>query len=377
MTGVMGDKREFHTATLLRDGKVLVAGGSGDKAPTLLSTAELYDPATGLWNGVGATNAGRLMHTATLLPDGKVLVAGGYGIEDGSNNSLSSAELFDPVTGTWQTTGPLNGRRSNHTATLLPNGKVLIAGGYDFNDALSTAELYDPATETWTPTSPLPTAPGVGSATLLPNAKVLVVKGFAPKDPGPGYDPVGQLCDPDTGHWTVTPPPTVGGQYHSETLLADGKILVAGGYAPGAVYLVDAELYDPLTGVWSNTAPLLAARKNHTATRLANGNVLIAGGYQDNCTVLSSAELYTSTNGPVAPIILTNATRSADGSFQFTFDSLPGGLFRVLTTTNPSLPLNQWTAADGLREMPPGRYQFTDHSAANSPMRFYRVTLRQ
>ena len=112
-----------HTATLLPNGKVLVAGGYNGGA---LTSAELYDPASGTWTATGSLNTARYDHTATLLPNGKVLVAGG--ISNGSD--LTSAELYDPASGTWTATGSLNTARYEHTATLLPNGKVLVAGGY-------------------------------------------------------------------------------------------------------------------------------------------------------------------------------------------------------------------------------------------------------
>jgi N-acetylneuraminic acid mutarotase len=118
-TGDLNFAREYHTATLLPNGKVLVAGGG-----MYSSTSELYDPATGVWTQTGNLNFARSYHTATLLPNGKVLVAGGYG----SSSYLVQSELYNPATGTWTQTGNLNFARSYHTATLLPNGKVLVAG---------------------------------------------------------------------------------------------------------------------------------------------------------------------------------------------------------------------------------------------------------
>src|SRR6266571_8487289 len=139
-TGNLNFARAVHTATLLPNGKVLVAGGSD------LESAELYNPTTGVWINTGNLNAARSEHTATLLPNGKVLIVGGTvgGPEDVV--SVNSAELYDPATGTWSSTGNLNTARSQHTATLLPNGKVLIAGGGDyvggFFHKFNSAEVY-------------------------------------------------------------------------------------------------------------------------------------------------------------------------------------------------------------------------------------------
>ena len=136
----MGTARHAHTATLLPNGKVLVAGGQGSSG--FVSSAELYDPATGTWTVTGALGNARMGHTATLLANGKVLVAGG-----GGGGYLASAELYDPAAGTWTATGALSTARDYHTATLLPNGKVLVAGGYNSTSPyyLSSVELYDPA----------------------------------------------------------------------------------------------------------------------------------------------------------------------------------------------------------------------------------------
>src|SRR5207237_1745205 len=116
----------------------------------LTENAEVYDPAAGRWSIIGRLNFRREKHTATLLPNGKVLVAGGYDAYIGSY--LASAELYDPATGRWSTTGGLNFGREKHTATLLPSGKVLVAGGYN-GSYLSSALLYDPATGRWSCTS--------------------------------------------------------------------------------------------------------------------------------------------------------------------------------------------------------------------------------
>jgi hypothetical protein len=176
----MKQPRGLFTATLLPNGKVLVAGGfklnHGE-----LSSAELYDPATGKWTYTGSLVEPRELHTATLLPNGQVLVTGGYNLPNGS---LASAELYNPVRGTWTATGSMTVVRFSHTATLLPDGKVLAAGGYGeggVGDILASAELYDPVTGTFTRTGDMNDARAVYTATLLTTGDVLVAGGY----PGP------------------------------------------------------------------------------------------------------------------------------------------------------------------------------------------------
>jgi hypothetical protein len=155
---------------LLPNGKVLVAGG-WNTINGYLTSAELYDPASGNWSTTGGLNTARAGHTATLLPNGKVLVAAGVA------PYLSSAELYDPASGSWSTTGSLSTARSGHTATLLSNGEVLVAGGYYNGTPLSSTELYDPASGSWSATGSLNTARDDHTATLLPNDKVLIAGG--------------------------------------------------------------------------------------------------------------------------------------------------------------------------------------------------------
>jgi len=222
---------------LLRNGKVLVVGGEGPTGAAV-ATAELYDPASGTWAPTGSLRIARNAHTATLLPDGEVLVTGGLGF----SGDLASAELYDPTNGTWTATASLATARDSHTATLLPNGKVLVAGGFNSVAlALASAELYDPANRSWRIT---------GS---LNNARY----------------------------------------YQSATLLSNGSVLVAGGSKKTPhtiVLLANTELYNPTTGQWTFVGRLVTARDTHTATLLSNGDVLIAGGIGKG-TILASAEL--------------------------------------------------------------------------------------
>jgi N-acetylneuraminic acid mutarotase len=283
-TGPLNTTRMYHTATLLANGKVLVAGGEAGEGGIyryILSSTELYDPANGRWTAAAPLSNIRYGHTATLLPNGKVLVAGGY---DGG--FLSGAELYNPALGTWTATGPLNTGRHRHTATLLPNGKVLVVGGWNANN-LSSAELYDPATGTWTTTSPLNTVRNGHTATLLSNGKVLVAGGAGISNSSLSAE----LYDPATGTWTTTGPLNIARNGHTATLLPDGRVLIAAVDSLSSGYLSNAELYDPATGTWTVTGSLNTARKYHTAILLAGGTVLAAGGRNDT-TYCSSAELY-------------------------------------------------------------------------------------
>ena len=244
--------------------------------------------AGGTFSITGSLAVARDGNTATLLPNGKVLVAGGSGTGD----SLNSSELYDPATGAWVATGNLAVGRSYHTATLLPNGKVLVAGGDGGGtNTLSSSELYDPATGTWTATGSLTVARFIHTATLLPNGKVLVAGGWR----STGYLNSAELYDPATGNWTATGSLAVARGDYPATLLPNGKVLVAGGQGNSG-NLSSAELYDPATGNWTATGSLAVALRNHTGTLLPNGKVLIAGG-EGNGGNLSGAELYDPATG--------------------------------------------------------------------------------
>ena len=291
-TGGLNIARYGHAATLLPNGKVLVVGGFTTVNQTFytISSAELYDAATGTWSSTAELNTARGYHTATLLPSGRVLVTGGFDVNLDSSNS---AELYDPATGVWSSTGNLNDARGFHTETLLLNGNVLVVGGFNcvffgiFEPcvSLNSAELYDPATRTWSSTGTVNVLPGYHTATLLPSGKVLLVAGGAGNN---GSINRAELYDPVTGAWSNTGNLNSGRTGHTATLLPNGKILIAAGF--GDDFLKTSELYDTTTGAWSLSANLDNSRGGHTATLLPNGKVLVAGG--GGGRVLNSAELY-------------------------------------------------------------------------------------
>ncbi len=282
-TGSMTSSRYAHTATLLQDGKVLVAGGF-DANP--LQSAEIFDPAAATFTATGNMLSVRQHHTATLLPDGKVLVTGG-------ETSGMSAELFDPGTGSFTSTGSMTGPLFGHTATLLQTGKVLVAGGIGGGGvAVSTAELYDPVTGTFSPTGSMGTARWNHTATLLlPNGTVLVGGGL---DQNHVALTSAEIYNASTGMFTATGSMHTAHSEHTATLSASGKVLVAGGGSFGVGNFV-AELFDPGTGTFSLTGSMLLPRISHTATLLPNGEVVVTGSRASipRCGgATASAELY-------------------------------------------------------------------------------------
>ena len=237
----MSVARSFHSATLMDDGRVLIVGGhSFNFRNSALASAEIYDPATESFAPTGGMSVARQEHTATLLPDGRVVVAGGYDDDMDNPTAQSTAEVFDPATGTFAPTGSMASGRGNHTATVLGDGKVLIAGGHSGHPGASvaSAELYDPSNGTFALTGDMTDARGSHSATLLTNGSVLLAGGFT--------------AFPNTG-----------------------------------TTLASAEIYEPSTGSFTSTASMHMARGRHAAASLPSGDVLVAGGQEGQ-----SAEVY-------------------------------------------------------------------------------------
>ncbi len=286
-TGALATGRNCHTATSLAAGQVLIAGGfwGADWVATEeLASAAIYDPSLGTFIATGSMTTGRVNHTATLLPNGQVLIAGGQHPE---YSALASAELYDPGTRTFTTTGSMTHARYGHTATLLPSGLVLVAGGYGDPGASQNAELFDPATGTFAAAGSTGTGRYNHTATLLQSGEVLLAGGQAVQAGWGGSS--AEVYDPVAGTFVRTGNLTASRYLHSATLLRSGRVLIAGGYDSSP--LDSAEQYDPGTGTFTATGSMTTVRAAHTATLQPSGVVLVAGG-TDSTVSLSSAELY-------------------------------------------------------------------------------------
>ena len=301
----------YAAPVLLGDGQVLVSGGASDNAfpeenNFLAGGAQRYNPATNSWAQTGSLVQARAAHTATVLTDGSVLAVGGQtGTRYGEHQGLSSAERYDPQTGKWALTGSLAGPRTGHTATLLRDGRVLVVGG-ETNDRADnpdrnvlTAELHDPATGKWSPAAtPLWIHGGGASATLLADGRVLLAGGNATSGSRPAYLTVAEIYDPAQNSWTTIAPLRQGASGHAALLLPDGRVIAIGG---SGYY---TQIYDPARDLWT----LDAAQPytiGGTATPLRDGRILLVAQY--------IAALYTTT--PADPVCFPETGKCIAGPF--------------------------------------------------------------
>lgn len=286
-TGPMRTPRQSHTATLLPDGKVLLAGGY-DARGTYLSSAEIYDPASDRFAPAGTMQSARAGHVAVRLPDGRVLLAGGVGTDW---TFLSSAELYDPATGMFTPTGSMSLPRESHAAVRLADGRVLVIGGHRGRRAnielYTSAEVYDPATGTFSPAGDMATRRHKHDAVLLPDGRVLITGGTDERDYDGRYTSA-EIFDPQTGASSPTGPMHLPRYKHAGTsvVLPGGRVLLAGGAPEAEVYDLEAGAFllvggeARMVGQFSAAAPL------------SDGRVLVTGGYGEGQGPQASAWLY-------------------------------------------------------------------------------------
>lgn len=249
--GTLVTPRSNHTATLLADGRVLLVGGY-DGALAAAASSEIYNPTANNWTPTGNLNQGRRNHGIVLLSDGRALSMGGR-TTGNISSTTNSAEIYNPATGLWSVTANMITARSEFDPVLLPNGKVLVAGGEIFPDQTASCELYDPATGTWSPTGSLLQPRSHYHATLLADGRVLLAGG----DSTAGENPPSELYDPAIATWSNSGSLTLSRDGNVQVRLADGRVLVAGGGVAGPHHLTaSAEIYDPATGIWNHTGPL-------------------------------------------------------------------------------------------------------------------------
>ena len=270
----MLEPRSGHTATLLQDGKVLIAGGMR-RNQDFYTSAELFDPAAGKFQATGAMSVARVGHAAVLLRSGKVLIVGGWVGHGGTD----SADLYDPATGTFTALSRMNAKRGRPTATLLASGDVLIAGGADHDTpgGIASAEIFRAATSKFEPVGPMHIARISQTATLLNDGRVLIVGGR-----GDTVTASAELYDPTSKQFVATGSLRTARYKHSAGRLPDGRVLIAGGSDErdwqGTTN--SAEIYDPRTGKFSPTSPMNDSRFKlpEEAAQLASGQILVAGG---------------------------------------------------------------------------------------------------
>jgi len=336
-TGSLHVGRGSFAATILRSGDVLVTGGidsNDDRTWKALDSAEIYSPKTGRWRTVAPMHHPRFGHTATLLHDGRVLVVGGTCVGMLQPNcsspidpsgAQSSAEIYDPRTGTWADTASMARERSLQTATLLADGRVLVLGAeLAPDDVLGSSETWDPKTGEWT-SSALVTPRWQHFAIALPDGDALIAGGYGPISLSDRLLRSTEIYSSKTDTWRAGPDMLEGrAQGGTAALLGDGRILVAGGDGGGDRMRASAEIYDPIVGRWSQAAAMAGPRAESAFVVLADGRVLVAGGFSipgNPLGIITSSEVYDperdawSNGGDIAEFRLDlTATRLLDGT---------------------------------------------------------------
>ena len=272
----MAEARHSFTATVVRDGNVLVAGGMGTTGP--LATAELFDVLTNAWKPAPAMQVARHHATATDLGDGLVLIVGGIGAE---GVLVLEAELYDSFNNTWTAVGALQQGRVGHSATLMNDGTVMIAGGEDADgEALASVERFFPETTTWETAEAMAIARAYHGAILLDDGELFVVGGR-----GPDYLRSGERFDPETGNWRATRPIPTGRMGLTLHRIAGGRVLAMAGFYEFAGSNIVSGLvdrYDIESDGWNSLADLPSPHFGHATVRFGNGQFFLISGFGAN-----------------------------------------------------------------------------------------------
>jgi WD40 repeat protein len=321
-TTSLPEVRTSHTATLLSDGRVIVAGGT--PGVVAYSSCRIFDPGPKTWTSINPMASARWHQTATLLPNGKLIVAGGI---DNSGYTIASCEIYDPASGLWTSSGSMAYSRAGHTAILLPTGKILVAGGasgkvsgsgvsYTFP---TECELYDPGSGAWSPAPSMSQGRQYHTCTLLPSGRILVAGGE--------YGSATNLCeiyDPVAGTWSTAPALTGFRSMHSAILMPGGRVLVAGGWSGGS--LNTCEVFDTTQGTWVPAPAMASVRDSVRTVLLPGGKVLIAGGRTSTGGAIASCELYDDTG---AQLSWKPAISTTNGSSTYPVEVVPGSTLAV------------------------------------------------
>lgn len=360
--GALALPRTHHTATVLADGRVLVAGGRAADGLSTLPSVELFEPKSGRWRAGPPMTVGRSHHAATLLADGRVLVTGGttHELAEGGHRfiALASAEVFDPKANTWTPVPDMADARNGHTATLLDDGTVLVVGGArEQRTHLASVERFDPKANAWTAAPPLATPRWLHAAVHLADDTVVVVGGRSNQPQGgkgPGNSLSGvERFEPKTGAWQAAPDMSEERQRAGIAVLADGETVVAVGGQTATASTNYAETWAPGTKAWAPLENHLSmSLSGHTATKLSNGDLLVVGGEPPNAVDtprvqrwVASTKQWCLAGELAASRKLHTASLLADGSVL-----VVGGT----SSGVPEKSVERWADAKGRCEEPPG-----------------------